>query len=305
LPGGRRAGPHLPVSPGLVKVAERAADVGASALQIFSDNPTAWRRRAEPPPEAAAFRQRLADLDIAPLAIHAAYLVNLAGPDETLFARSVEVLRHELFQAPAYGARFINVHAGSHRGAGAEAGVNRFVDGIALALAQAPDGPDAPLLVVENSSGGGDSIGATVDQLAAVLDAAARRRVDERLGFCLDTAHLWGAGYDIADPAEIDRVLTEFGRLIGFGRLVMVHFNDTHSALGSRQDRHAHLGDGRIGTAGMAHLLHHPALDHVAFYLETPEMEKGFDAVNMARLGDLVAGRPLAEGPNRSLADSA
>ena len=299
LPGGRRAGPHLPMGPGLLKVAERAGAIGASALQIFSDNPTAWRRRPEPPTEAPAFRKRLAELDIGPLAIHAAYLVNLAGHDEVLFGRSIDVLRHELIHAPAFGARFINVHAGSHRGAGVEAGIARLVEGLSKALADAPDGPDAPLVVIENSSGGGDGIGVSIVQLAAVLDAAAARGVSERLAFCLDTAHLWGAGYDIGDPAGVDVVLSEFDRLLGLDRLAMIHFNDTSSELGSRHDRHAHLGEGRIGPVGMAHLLRHPALDHVTFYLETPGMEDGFDAVNMARVFDLVAGRPLTPSPAR------
>lgn len=297
LPGGRRAGPHLPMGPGLLKVAERANEIGASALQIFTDNPTAWRRRPEPPPEASAFRLRLAELDIGPLAIHAAYLVNLAGPDEILFGRSVDVLRNELDHASAYGARFINVHAGSHRGAGVEAGIARLVDGLWQALGQVADGPGAPLVVVENSSGGGDSIGVSIEELAAVLEAATARGLDGRIGFCLDTAHLWGAGYDIGDPEQVDRVLAEFDRLLGLDRLAMIHFNDTSSELGSRHDRHAHLGEGRIGPVGMAHLLRHPALDHVTFYLETPGMEAGFDAVNMARVGDLAAGRALTPGP--------
>lgn len=300
LPGGRRAGPHLPMGPGLLKVAERAGEIGASALQIFSDNPTAWRRRPEPPPEAPAFRRRLAELDIAPLAIHAAYLVNLAGPDEVFFGRSVDVLHHELVHAPAFGARFVNVHAGSHRGTGVEAGVARLVDGLWRALAELPDAPGAPLAVIENSSGGGDTIGVSVEQLATVLESAGARGLDGRIGFCLDTAHLWGAGYDVGDPAEVDRVLAEFDRLLGLDRLAMIHLNDSSSELGSRSDRHAHLGDGRIGPVGIAHWLRHPALDNVAFYLETPQMEAGFDAINMARLGDLVAGRPLTQAVTAS-----
>jgi deoxyribonuclease IV len=264
---------------------------------MFSDNPTAWRRRSEPQPEAAAFKARLAELDIGPLAIHAAYLVNLAGSDPALVEKSVEVLRHELNQAPAYGARFINVHAGSHRGAGLDAGVAGLVEGLSRALSQAPDGPEAAVVVVENSSGGGDAIGVTLEQLAQILDTAGRRGLDGRVRFCLDTAHLWGAGYDIADPQEVDRIVAEWERLIGLDRLVMIHFNDTASGLGSRHDRHAHLGEGRIGAAGMGHLLRHPSLDHVAFYLETPGMEKGYDAVNMARMGDLAWGRALTPGP--------
>ena len=299
LPGGRRAGAHLPMGMGLVRVAERTAEIGGTALQIFSDNPTAWRRREGAPPDAAAFRQRLVELDIGPVAIHAPYLVNLAGPDDELFGKSVDLMRHELEGAPEFAARFINVHVGSHRGSGRDTGVKRLIDGLERATDGLHSAADsgAPMIVLENSSGGGFAIGATIEELAMVLDAADARGIGERLGICLDSAHLWGADYDVSDPAAIDDLLATFDRLIGLRRLVMVHLNDSESAKGSRHDRHAHLGEGRIGRDGLAHLLCHPALDHVAFYLETPRMEDGYDAVNVARLGDLAAGRPLTPGP--------
>jgi len=301
LPGGRRAGAHLPLSLGLPRVAERAAEIGASALQIFSDNPTSWRRRSGPPPDAEEFLSRLAELDIAPVAIHAAYLVNLAGPDDGLFERSVQVLRSELAVAPELGARYVNVHAGSHRGSGTEAGVSRLVDGLERSLADGPAGSDAPMVVLENSSGGGATMASTIEGMAAVLDAAEAHGIDGRLGVCLDTAHLWGAGYDISSAPGVESVLSEFDEQIGLSRLVMIHFNDSHSPLGSRHDRHAHIGEGRIGTAGMAHLLRHPDLDHVTFLLETPGMEQGYDQVNMARIGDLAVGRPLTPGSEPAL----
>ena len=300
LPGGRRAGAHLPMGRGLIRIAERAAEIGATTLQIFSDNPTAWRRRAEPPPEAAAFRSRLAELDIGPVAIHAAYLVNLAGPDDALFAKSVAMLRHEVEHAYEFGARFVNVHTGSHRGSGVQAGVARIANG----LERATDGlfgsaarTAMPLVVLENSAGGGAGIGSTIEELAMVLDSAGARDLDGRLAVCLDSAHLWGAGYDVSDPATIDDLLVDFDRLIGLDRLAMIHLNDSTSVLGSRHDRHTHLGEGLIGREGLAHLLCHPALSHVAYYLETPGMEDGFDAINVARLGDLAWGRPLTPGP--------
>jgi deoxyribonuclease-4 len=285
---------------GLVRVVERTAEIGASALQIFSDNPTAWRRRAEIPPEAEAFRQRLADLDIGPVAIHAPYLINLAGPDDELFGKSVELMRHELAGAPNFDAQFVNVHVGSHRGAGRDPGIRRLVDGLERATDGLPTraaDPSAALVVLENSSGGGFAIGSTIEELAMVLDAAAARGLSDRVGICLDAAHLWGAGYDVSSPEVVDEVLGDFDRLIGLRRLAMVHLNDSTSARGSRHDRHAHLGEGQIGRDGLAHLLCHPALDHVAFYLETPGMEDGYDAVNVARLGDLASGRPLTPGP--------
>lgn len=285
---------------GLIRIAERAAEIGATTLQIFSDNPTAWRRRAKSHPDAAAFRRRLAELEIGPLAIHAAYLVNMAGPDDDLFARSVSMVRHEVEHAHEFGARFVNVHTGSHRGSGVEAGVARIVEG----LERATDGlydsdarSEMPLVVLENSAGGGAGIGTTIEELAMVLDSAGQRGLDGRLAICLDSAHLWGAGYDVSNPAAVDDLLVDFDRLIGLDRLAMIHLNDSTSARGSRHDRHTHLGEGLIGREGLAHLLCHPALSHVAYYLETPGMEDGFDAINVARLWDLAAGRPLTPGP--------
>jgi deoxyribonuclease IV len=299
LPGGRRAGVHLPVGLGLVRAVERADAIGASALQIFSDNPTAWRRRTEVPPEAEAFRRRLVELDVGPVAIHASYLINLAGPDAELFGKSVDLLHHELEHAGEFDARFVNVHVGSHRGAGRDAGIRRLIEGMERAVDGLPDGRAdgaAPLIVLENSSGGGFAIGVTIEELAMILDAATDRGFGDRLAFCLDVAHLWGAGYDVSNPAAIDDVLATFDRSIGLERLAMVHLNDSTSGMGSRSDRHAHLGEGQIGREGLAHFLCHPTLDHVAFYLETPGMEDGYDAVNVARLGDLATGRPLTPG---------
>ena len=159
------------------RAVDRAHEIGAQALQIFVDNPTAWRRRAEPPPEAAAFRARLVELDIRPIAVHASYLVNLAGPEEDFFGRSVGVLAADLRAAPGFSGRFVNVHIGSHRGAGVEAGTQRLADGLALVLAEVDDGPDAPPIVLENSPGSGFGLGMDVAGLADIAEAAAARGI--------------------------------------------------------------------------------------------------------------------------------
>jgi len=298
LPDGRRLGAHLPLGGGMVKAVERAHEIGASALQVFADNPTAWRRRSVPPRELPEFRRRLVDLDIRPVAIHAAYLVNLAGHEKDFFERSVAVLGQEMIAGREYGARFVNVHAGSHVGSGIEAGTNRIAEGVELALGGIDATADTPRLVIENSSGGGFGIGATVEELANIGEAIEARGVNAaRVAFCLDTAHLWGAGYEISSPDVVGSVIEAFDRLIGLDRLVMVHLNDTKSDLGSRSDRHEHLGAGRIGPAGLRAVLCHPSLAHVAYYLETPGMDEGYDAINMARALDLVAGRPLPDLP--------
>jgi deoxyribonuclease-4 len=298
LPDGRRLGAHLPLGTGMVRAVDRAREIGASAIQIFGDNPTAWRRRADPPREQAAFRDRLRELDIRPVAIHAAYLVNLAGPDEDFFERSVNVLVNDLRSAPGFAASFVNVHTGSHRGAGVATGTNRIADGVARVIAETDGAPDGAMLVLENSAGGGFGIGTTVEELAGIAQAIASRGVaDDRVGFCLDTAHAWAAGYRLSDPAATDELLAAFDARIGIGRLRMVHLNDSKSELGSNLDRHEHVGAGQIGATGMTHLLRHPLLADVTYYLETPGMDEGYDAINVARALALAEGRPLEPLP--------
>ena len=306
LPDGRRLGAHLPLAPGMVKAVDRTQAIGASAIQIFTDNPTAWRRRREPSAQLEAFRARLAELDIRPVAIHASYLVNLPGPDAATFERSVAMLAGELAGAPAFGARYVNVHIGSHRGTGVEVGTARLVDGIAEVLAQANavcDGSDGgsaerATLVLENSVGGGGGLGTSLDELVAIADVLETRGIRRGdVGFCLDLAHAWGAGIDVGDPAVVDAFLAGFDARIGLDRLVLVHLNDTRSALGSRSDRHEHLAAGRISAAGLAHVLRHPRLIDATYILETPGMDAGYDAVNMERARALWAGKPLRPLP--------
>jgi deoxyribonuclease-4 len=330
LPDGRRLGAHLALADGMVKAADRAVEIGSSALQIFSDNPTAWRRRAGPSPEIPAFRERLAGAGIA-LAIHASYLVNLAGSDPAYHERSVALLAAELRAARRFGAAFVNVHIGSHGGAGTAAGIERLVTAIRRALEAEhepdapepdrlePDGRDAdaggdtranaaelrpidggadPVIALENSVGAGFGLGVDVDELTTIADALGAAGIpDRRIAFCLDTAHAWGAGYDLSDPGATDALLADFDGRIGLARLALVHLNDSRSERGSRMDRHEHLGAGRIGEAGIACLLRHPSLIGATYILETPGMDEGYDAINIARAHALARGEPVEPLP--------
>jgi deoxyribonuclease-4 len=282
----------------MVKAIDRARTIGATAIQVFADNPTAWRRRRAPSPQLATFRERAAELDIRPVSIHASYLVNLPGPDTATFDRSVTMLTAELETAPSFGARFVNVHIGSHRGSGVEVGIGRLVDGIEQALARSTGRAPDTMLVLENSAGGGGGLGTTLDELALIRDGLAQRGIDRgHVGFCIDVAHAWGAGIDVGDPAAIDAFLVGFDDRIGLERLVMIHLNDTRSGFASRTDRHEHLGAGRIPVAGLTHILRHPRLTHAAYILETPGMDAGYDAVNIQRARTLWAGKPLPTLP--------
>ena len=293
-----RVGIHLPLPFGLRRAAKRAGEIGARTVQVFVDNPTAWSRRKSPPRGLPEFRARLAELDVAPIAVHASYLVNLAGPDPRFREASLDVLTADMAAAREYGASIVNVHTGSHRDTSVEDGVERIAAGVAEVLrrdrATAPAGSSDPVLALENAAGSGWALGTTIEELAAIAERAAAAGVPEaRLGFCLDVAHAWGAGVAMDEPGAIDAWLASFDRELGLRRLAMVHFNDSRSERGSRTDRHEHVGAGRIGARGLAHLLTHQRLRAVPFVLETPGMDEGYDAINLERSRALIAGVAL------------
>jgi deoxyribonuclease-4 len=288
--GAPSVGIHLGVATGLLKAGRRARQIGATALQIFSDNPTAWRRRAEPPADAAAFIAYVAREGIDPVSIHASYLINLAGSAEPFASQSRDGLLHEVQRAPRYGARLVNTHIGSHRGAGHQAGLRRIAGNVAAVLAETPSGVR---LVLENSAGGGDNLGASLEELADILGRVSALGGDHATGlaFCLDTAHLWGAGYDISTPEGATAVLDRFEALIGLDRLALIHLNDSKTPLGGRNDRHEHVGGGQIGPAGLAAFLRDPRLaSGTALIMETPGADEGYDAVNVRRAWLLYRG---------------
>jgi deoxyribonuclease IV len=298
IPQAPRLGVHLPLGGGLLRAAERAGEIRADAVQVFVDNPTAWKRRAADPAGLPAFAARLAELDIRPVAIHASYLVNLAGSDPAFRAGSIDVLASDLRAAPGYGARYVNVHTGSHRDTSVEEGIELIADGVARVLAAVDGQADGAMIVLENAAGGGWTVGVTVEEMARIADAAGGRGVaTARLGFCLDTAHAWGAGYGLDDPDAIDALLGRFDELVGLERLAMVHLNDSKAERGSHHDLHEHVGAGRIGERGLRHLLGHPALRAVPFILETPGMAEGYDAINLRRARAILAGEPLEALP--------
>ena len=269
---------HLGVLRGLLRAARRSRQIGAHALQIFTDNPIAWRRRPEPPLQAPDFVDYGAREGLRTIAIHASYLINLAGSAEPFASQSRAGLIVEMQRAPSYGATLVNTHIGSHKGVGADAGLRRIVENVRAVLASSPPGVR---LVLENSSGGGDLLGSRVEELAEILSGVGDAA--DGLAFCLDTAHLWGAGYDISTAEGATAVVDRFAELVGLDRLALVHLNDSRSLLGSRADRHEHVGAGQIGPLGLGALLRDPRLAATTFIMETPGADEGWDAVNMRR----------------------
>ncbi len=260
-----RLGRHMPTHSNAVKAAEIARWLGCNAIQIFASNPTGWRPTAGDPAGSLAFARAAGDKGLDPVVIHAPYLINLASPDEIIWEKSVFLLRWTLQRGALLGAAYVIFHTGSHRGSGVEAGIARIAEGITTIL---PETPPEVMLLLENDVGAGNSLGGSFEQIGAVLNLLPQYQ--QRLGVCLDTAHLWGAGYDISTAASTQQVLQHFDEVIGFNRLKVIHLNDTEMALGSHRDVHARIGEGIIGQEGLRALLTDSRLDHVVVLLETP-----------------------------------
>jgi deoxyribonuclease-4 len=227
-----------------------------------------------------------------PVVLHAPYLINLGASDPVNWEKSIALLSWTLQRGGLLGARFVVFHTGSHRGSGVEAGIARVVEGITRVLAETPE---EVMLLLENDVGAGDSLGRSFELLHDILRQLPQ--FYDQLGVCLDTAHLWGAGYDISQEESARLVLQKFADVVGTERLRIIHLNDTEKALGSHRDVHTRLGEGIIGEAGLRAFLQDPRLDHVAVLMETPiktdEREKEdweHDTLQIAKAKELLRG---------------
>ncbi|GCE04932.1 deoxyribonuclease IV [Dictyobacter aurantiacus] len=260
-----RIGRHMPTNSKMVKAAQTARQIGCEAIQIFASNPTAWRPPADDPQLCATFAEAARACQLDPIVLHAPYLINLGTTDDVVWEKSVTLLSWTLQRGALLGARYVIFHTGSHRGAGIEAGLGRIVQGIGRILSQTPE---EVMLLLENDVGAGNSLGHSFDHLAIVLNQLPQYQ--QRLGVCLDTAHLWGAGHDISTAESARKVLDQCDETFGLKRLQVIHLNDTEKALGSHRDVHARLGEGIIGQEGLKALLRDPRVQHSALLMETP-----------------------------------
>jgi deoxyribonuclease-4 len=282
--GRPRIGIHTSIAGEITEALESAAALGANALQIFSASPRMWPSSGTslvPEAVAARFRQRREELRLGPLAIHDNYLINLCSPDRVLRVRSIQTFHDEVVRAMALGAEYLVTHPGSALGGDRRAAIGQVAQGIRQAVRGMKLGHLRILL--ENTSGMGSAIGCRLDELRAVLD-----RCDGLpMGVCLDTAHLFHAGYPIHTADGLERTLQEVERTVGLRNVYMFHVNDSKTPLGSRVDRHASIGKGHIGLEAFARILNHPLLAGRAFILETPIDRPGDDRRNVSVLWKL------------------
>ena len=288
-PGRRQeplVGAHMSAAGGLAKAIERAASVSCRALQVFTKNSNQWAGKALDLADCSAFRTAAESAGIAPLVSHAAYLINLASPDETTRGRSLAALVDEVRRCEAAGIPFLVLHPGSHGGDGEKTGLDRVAKGLDEAARRTPGSKTTILL--ETAAGQGASLGYTFVQLATMRARAATKA---RIAFCLDTCHVWAAGYDVVSKAGWRSMLEEADRTIGLSRVRVIHANDSKKGRGCRVDRHERIGLGTIGEAGFANLMTETAFATVPKILETPKDESGdWDREGLAALRRLAAG---------------
>ena len=250
---------------------------------MFTKSPRIWASPKIDEVKIAEFRAAVSETGIRALVSHDSYLINLAAPLPEGRERSIEGLKAEMDRCGAYGIPFVVSHMGAHLGEGEDIGIQRVVEGTNRVLAETSE--DVTLLM-ETTAGQGSALNAKFDQMAKILDACGRPK---RLAVCLDTCHIFAAGYDIRTPETFAATFEEFGRLIGFDRLKVVHCNDSKKGLGSRVDRHANLGDGEIGPNAFRLLVTDPRFDDIPIVVETPIEDDGHRR-NVAKLWEWTRG---------------
>ena len=266
-----RIGAHTSAAGGVDRAAEEAAEIGCNALQVFTRSPRMWRGTAPSRDSIDRLWQLRQDHDLHPLVVHGSYLTNLAAADASVLEKSMRSFRLELDNARAIGADYLIIHPGSARGQFKEQAIDGFA--AALAVAQQEFEWGGLRLLLENTAGGGATLGRSFSELADLREAVSAR-CEAPLGFCIDTAHCFEAGYDVSTEPGLRDTVLEMREFLDLEHVCVLHANDSKTALGSNSDRHASIGEGRIGPDAFARMLRHPQLQTKPFILETPLIDE-------------------------------
>jgi deoxyribonuclease-4 len=273
-------GAHMSIAGGLYRALERGKAVGCSVVQLFLKNQVRWAARELADADARQFEKARRATGIAAVFAHSTYLINLASPGEPEWRRAVDAFADELERAEALGLPFVVIHPGSHKGSGLERGISR-ISAALDELATRTRGYRVKI-VLENTAGAGNTVGARFEELRAIVERAA---ATERLGICLDTCLLFAAGYDIRTARGYARTMESCQRTVGTRSIVAFHLNDAKAGLGSGLDRHEHIGKGHIGLGAFRQLLNDPRFAQIPMVLETPkEPEPEADIRNLSVL---------------------
>ncbi len=279
-----RFGAHMSIAGGLLASIKRSVEAGCQCMAIFSASPRVWRRTMPDHQLAETFQATAKAKGLSPIILHALYLANLASPDRRIRQRSIHAMVSELEFAALLGIRWVVLHPGSHGGKGEAAGVSqcaRSLEEVLRRTAKLPVG-----IALETTAGAGGFIGARLEHLRDIIDSC---RLRDRLSICVDTCHIFVAGYDIRTAEAWENTAQLIDKVTGLSSLTVLHLNDSKADLGSHVDRHTHIGEGRIGLEGFKAIINDPRLHAVPMILETPKSDDGsMDKTNLERLRSLV-----------------
>lgn len=259
-------GPHISISKGFAKAAQTAVDIGANTFQFFSRNPRGGNAKEFNEKDIEKFQKIRKEYNFGPLLAHAPYTMNLGGAKDDVYDFGKKVIKEDIKRMDFLEIEYMCFHPGSHVGGGIDFGIQRIID----ALNETLTGEENITILLETMSGKGSEIGFTFEQIKKIIDGV---NYNEKLGVCLDTCHIFSAGYDIVN--NLDEVLEEFDKVIGLDKLKAIHLNDSMMPFGDKKDRHATIGDGEIGLNAIINIMSHPKLKNLPFFLETPLEDEG------------------------------
>jgi len=277
-----RFGFHISIAGGFSKVVKRARTRRCETIQIFSRNPRGWVSIPLDQRDVTIFKEEVKEAGISPLFVHLPYLVNLATRQSDSYERSLSLLADDLRRAETLSAPYLIMHMGSRLASDEQEAVTTLAKSINRVFQEVEN---QIVLLLENTSGQGTQIGWRFEEIGAVIERVENK---SRIGVCFDTAHAFGAGYDISTRRGLDATLIELDRFVGLEKLFLVHLNDTKVPLGSGRDRHWHIGKGLIGIEGFRNIVNHPRVSHLPGIMETPRKKDHEDLENMAVIQSLV-----------------
>lgn len=276
-------GAHLSIAKGFDHAVYEAQSLGCNTLQIFTKNANTWKEREVSDPELKRFHQAKHETGIQIIASHTSYLINLASEEPEIRKKSIQALKTEMIRSCQLELSYVVIHPGAHKGAGVNQGLNRIAESLNTIFDQLTT--NIPLLLLETTAGQGSSLGSCFGHLSTIMEKVTR---SEKLGICMDTSHIFAAGYDIRTDESYNHTMKAFNSTIGFQHLHLFHLNDSKKDIGSGIDRHEHIGGGFIGTGAFRRIMNDSKFKNVPKIIETPK-ENNMDQVNLNLLKMMVA----------------
>lgn len=281
-----KIGCHVSIAGGIDNSVVRAGELGCNTMQIFSKNASTWREKILKKDEVESFRENLKNSNVNPVFIHTSYLINLASPSDELYFKSINAFLEEMKRADSLlPDPYLIIHPGAHTGAGEEYGIQRIIRALNIILEKSADLNLKTMILLENTAGSGTHLGYTFCQLKRMVEEAKDRK---KIGICFDTCHAFAAGYDLLHQEGVEQTLEEIDKYLSLDQLKVIHLNDSKFPLGSRKDRHMHIGKGYIGLEGFKVLVNHKYLKDLPFILETPKHDEKDDLKNINLVKSLV-----------------